>query len=122
LWVSQAQADALSDAEHALSRGDHAAAKRALEPLVKRRTPRALVLAAQLHAQRGQREAAERLFYRVIQLYNNGSIQEEDGEGLWAVAEAAWGLGAIRDANDAFARAVRASPENVEIELAWARL
>lgn len=123
LWVTPAWADdALSRAEQAMQRGDHADARRALEPLVKRQRPRALVLAGKLNAQRGERAAAERLFYKVIHLYNNGAIQADDGEGLWAVAEAAWGLGAFRDANEAFARAVGASPDNVDIELAWARL
>src|SRR4051794_9882204 len=112
----------LEKAESALRHGEYAAALALLEPLAQRDRPRALALLGQLHALRGERPKAERAFRRLIALYNDDKISDDDGQGLWAVAEAAHGLGSFRDANDAFARAVKASPDDFAIELAWVDL
>ncbi len=117
-----ARADAIRDAERAIAHGRYDAALTALNPLVKRERPRALALSGQIHQLRGERAEADAAFRALVALYNRGAIQPTDGEGLWALAEATRALGAYRDANSTFARAVEASPERVEIELAWADL
>ncbi len=115
-------AQRLATATRALARGDYTEAKRALEPLLQKRHPRALALSGQLATLRGEREAASKTFRRLIDMYNDGTIRDDDAQGMWAVAEAARGLGAVRDANQAFATATRAAPTNVDIELAWVEL
>jgi len=115
-------AQRLVTVEQALARGDYALAQKILAPLVRSKLPRALALQGQLLMSRGERAQAAELFHRVIDLYNAGSIEDDDAEGMWAVAEAAHGLGAFRDANQAFVSAVRAAPKNVDIELAWVEL
>jgi tetratricopeptide (TPR) repeat protein len=112
------RADALFAAERAFLRGDH---QRALT-LARGKSPRALAVRGRVLSSQGRREEAEKALYAVIDLYNDGKIKPRDGNGLWAVAEAAFLLGAFRDANDAFAKAVKAAPQNVEIELAWSEL
>jgi len=117
-----ARADAISSAESALAHGNHDAALKLLLPLVKKHKPRALALTGRIHRLRGEASEAKRSFDSVIALYNQGAIGEHDGEALWAVAEATAALGAFRDANETFARAVSAAPERLEIELDWADL
>ena len=122
--VARANRDAaaLQLAERALRHGHYAEAQTTLTPLLKRQLPRALWLSGHIHDLEGQREAATARFSAVVALYNQGAIQDRDGDGLWAVAEAAAALGAYRDANETFAKAVAARPERLEIELAWADL
>ncbi|MDB4985894.1 MAG: hypothetical protein JWN04_1072 [Myxococcaceae bacterium] len=122
LAAAQARPDAVDAAERAIAHGRYEAALLSLAPLLKRHKPRALVLAGRIHRLRGERALAKRRFDEVIQLYNRDAIKENDGDGLWAVAEATESLGAYRDANESFARAVAASPQRLEIELAWADL
>jgi len=83
---------------------------------------RALAMLGTSHALRGEQAEAERAFDALIAAFNSGQVRDDDGEALAAVAVAARGLGAYRDANRAFAEATRASPDDVEIELAWAEL
>lgn len=118
----RARADALSDAERALAHGRYEAAEKALAPLVRKQRPRALALQGHIHALRGERERAERSFRALVALYNRDAIDQSDGLALWAVAEATAALGAYRDANATFARAVAARPELAAIELAWSEL
>ena len=131
LWLGRVPASAdsrparppqLDAAERAIAHGDYPAALSTLAPLLKRRQPRALVLAGRIHKLRGERELAKQRFDEVVALYNRDAISERDGEGLWAVAEASASLGAYRDANETYARAVAAAPERLEIELAWSDL
>lgn len=116
------RADAASDAERAFARGDHERALSITGAPSARKDPRALAVRARVLDARGRREEAERAAYAVIDLYNDGKIKPRDANGLWAVAEAAFLLGAFRDANDAFGKAVAAAPGNVDIELAWSEL
>jgi tetratricopeptide (TPR) repeat protein len=81
-----------------------------------------LALRGQLETRLGRHEAAERTFYRLIEAFNAGRVRSDDGPGMAAVAQAAHALSAFRDANQAFIEATRASPEDAEIELAWAEL
>ena len=113
---------ALQLAERALRHGHYPEAQAALTPLVKRQHPRGLWLSGHIYALEGRREAAEARFSAVVARYNQGAIKGDDGEGLWGVAQAAASLGAYRDANETFAKAVAAQPEQLEIELAWADL
>src|SRR5687768_3638624 len=111
LWATLcgavAAAEPLADAQRALKGGDRAAA---------------LAIVGRIRDQRGERALAEKAYRKLVELYNDDKIKEDDAEGLWAVALAAQGLGAYRDANDAFARAVKADPQNVAIELDWVEL
>jgi tetratricopeptide (TPR) repeat protein len=116
------RADAASDAERAFARGDHARALSLTATPLARKNPRALAVRARVLSAQGQREPAEQAAYAVIDLYNAGKIRPRDAHGLWAVAEAAFLLGAFKDANDAFGKAVAAAPQNLEIELAWSEL
>jgi tetratricopeptide (TPR) repeat protein len=130
LWLSparlhaqaQPRVGALDAAERALTHGRADQALRMLAPLLKKRLPRALTLAGRIHALQGERVAARQRFEEVVALYNRGAIKDTDGDGLWALAEALASLGAYPDANEIFARAVQASPDNLAIELAWADL
>ncbi len=83
---------------------------------------RALSLLGTSHALRGETTLAKRAFDALIAAFNADQVHADDGEALAAVAVAARGLLAYRDANRAFAEAARASPNDVEIELAWAEL
>lgn len=83
---------------------------------------RALALLGTSHDLRGERAEAERVFDLLIEAFNAGKVHSDNGQGMAAVARAAHALGAYRDANQAYAEAVRASPDDVEIELAWAAL
>ncbi|MFT3927865.1 MAG: hypothetical protein QM778_35385 [Myxococcales bacterium] len=120
--ATQSPAQRLAIAENAVARGEYDKAQKTLEPLLQSKLPRALALDGQMLALRGEREQAAARFHRIIDLYNAGNIQDDDAEGMWAVAEAAHGLGSYRDANQAFASAVHAAPQNVGIELAWVEL
>jgi tetratricopeptide (TPR) repeat protein len=126
LWATLcgavAAAEPLADVQRALKGGDRAAALAIVEPLARRDRPYALALLGRIRDQRGERALAEKAYRKLVQLYNDDKIKEDDAEGLWAVALAAQGLGAYRDANDAFARAVKADPQNVAIELDWVEL
>ena len=111
------------EAEAELSAGELDAALATLQPLEADPTAhRARLLMAEAHATRGEQVDAERHYMRVIDAYNDGTIGERDAEGLAFVAEAAWGLGSARDANDAFQQSVAADGERVETQLAWAEL
>ncbi|MEO0321723.1 MAG: hypothetical protein AAF447_02110 [Myxococcota bacterium] len=110
-------------AEAELSAGDLDAVLRTLRPLeADDAAHRARLLLAEAHATRGQVTDAERFYLRVIDAYNDGIIGERDAEGLAYVAQAAWGLGSARDANDAFQESVAADGERVATQLAWAEL
>jgi predicted Zn-dependent protease len=122
LMCAATPAPSLENAERALAVGDRAAAMAIVQPLAKRDNPRAIALLGRLHDLKGERAEAEKAYRRLIDLYNEDKIRDDDGPGMWAVAEAARGLGAYRDANDAFARAVKAAPDNLDIELAWVDL
>jgi tetratricopeptide (TPR) repeat protein len=117
-----AQADAAGEAERAFARGDHERALALTGTPAARKTPRALAVRARVLSALGRREEAEQAAYAVIDLFNDGKIKPRDANGLWAVAEATFLLGAYRDANDAFGKAVAAAPQNLEIELAWSEL
>jgi tetratricopeptide (TPR) repeat protein len=82
----------------------------------------ALAKLADLHALRGERAEAERNYHKLIDAFNDGRVAAENGRGMAAVAAAARALGAIKDANQSFAEATRAAPDDVEIEHAWAEL
>src|SRR5689334_5741329 len=115
LMCAAAPAPSLDNAERALSLGDRAAAMAIVEPLAKKDNPRAIALLGRMHDLKGERPQAEAAYRRLIDLYNSDKIRDDDGVGMWAVAQAAHGLGAYRDANDAFARATKASPKNFNI-------
>lgn len=119
---TRVRADPIADAEQAIARGRYDAAISALSPLVARDDPRALALTGRVHRLRGELEPMRSRFRQVIALSNRGAIGPTQGEALWAVAEAAEGLGAFRDANLSYARAVEASPTRADIELAWSAL
>ncbi|MDB4974542.1 MAG: hypothetical protein JWN48_2883 [Myxococcaceae bacterium] len=120
--AADARPDPIETAEHAIEHGRYPAALSALAPLLKRHQARALALAGRVHLLRGERELAKQRFDEIIQLYNRDAIKESDADGLWAVAEATESLGAYRDANETFARAVQAGPKQLAIELSWADL
>jgi hypothetical protein len=122
LMCAATPAPSLEGAERALAVGDRAAAMAIVEPLAKKDNPRAIALLGRMHDLKGERDKAQQAYRRLIDLYNTDKIRDDDGPGMWAVAEAARGLGAYRDANDAFARATKASPQNLAIELAWVDL
>ncbi|HEX5659974.1 MAG TPA: hypothetical protein VFX59_22415 [Polyangiales bacterium] len=82
--------------------------------------PRALAVLGRVHALRGERAESDARYEAVVALNRRKALQ--GGEALWALAEAAAALGAYRDANATFARAVEASPQRAEIELAWSDL
>lgn len=117
-----ARADSLGSAQNALAHGSYELALKLLAPGVKKQQPRALALTGRVHRLRGERDAARRSFESVIALYNRGAIDEHDGKALWAVAEATEALGAFRDANETFARAVEAAPDELDIQLDWSEL
>ncbi|MEM1417991.1 MAG: hypothetical protein AAGH15_24045, partial [Myxococcota bacterium] len=119
-----AKAAALTtQAEAELARGAIAEALRTLAPLeAEPNAHRARLVMGRAYAARGATADAERLYYQLIDAYNDERIAEGDGVGLAYVAEAAWGLGSARDANDAFQEAAEAAPERIETQLAWARL
>lgn len=121
-WPMRAHADAIEAAERALARGRYDEVLARLQPLVRRDRPRALVLAGRVHALRGERSTAEALYRRVIALANRGALDEREADAQWAVAEAAAALGAVRDANERFARTLSLHPERDDIELSWVDL
>jgi predicted Zn-dependent protease len=82
----------------------------------------ALAALADIHALRGERSEAERHYHKLIDAFNDGRVSADNGRGMAAVAAAARALGAIKDANQSFAEATRAAPNDVEIERAWAEL
>lgn len=82
----------------------------------------ALAELADLQALRGERAEAERNYHKLIDAFNEGRVAADNGPGMAAVAAAARALGAIKDANQSFAEATRAAPDDVEIERAWAEL
>ncbi|MEY4512941.1 MAG: hypothetical protein RLZZ450_5063 [Pseudomonadota bacterium] len=116
------RADSLAAAQNAIAHGSYDVALKLLTPGVKKQLPRALSLTGRIHRLRGERAAAKRSFESVIALYNRDAIGAQDGTGLWAVAEATEALGAFRDANETFARAVEAAPDELDIQLDWAEL
>lgn len=121
-WPTLARADAVAQAERAFAHGDLERALALLRAPAARKQPRALTVRGRIYQAQGKSDEAERDLYAVIDLYNSNKIRERDGTGLWAVAEAAQRLGAFRNANDAFAKALKASPHNRDIEVAWAEL
>ena len=110
-------------AEALIARGRLDEAERALRALVSWfGAHRARVVLGRLLDGRGQRKRARKYFARVVAAYNAHRIRDNDGPGMALVAMAAWGLGALQDANRAFRDATRAAPELAQIEVEWARL
>ncbi len=109
--------------EVAMHRGRLAEAQRLLEEAA--RDPhglRAEVMLGRLLVRRGRAVEAEPHFMRLIQAYNDESIDSHDAEGLAYVAMSAWGLGSVQDANDAFQESTRADDQRVETQLEWAQM
>ncbi|MFW6051491.1 MAG: tetratricopeptide repeat protein [Myxococcota bacterium] len=103
--------------------GDHGEAEAALREVAEEPgAHRARVLLGRLLQTRGEVSEARRWYYRLIDAYNDDTIDLDDGENLAHVALAAWGLHAYHDANDAFQQATRAAPDRVETQLEWAKL
>ena len=110
-------------AEARMAVGDYASAEATLREVAARPGAwRARVLLARRLTLSGRKAEAERFLYEVIGAYNDETIAEDDAEGLTYVAQAAWWLGSIQEANDTFRDAVRADSERVETQLAWAEL
>lgn len=119
---ADARSEALTRAQRSIGHGQLPQAQKTLAPLASKHDPRALALLGRIHTLRGERALAKQRYESVVALYNRGAIGERDGEGLWALATATAALGAYRDANETFARAVQAAPERLDIELDWADL
>jgi tetratricopeptide (TPR) repeat protein len=83
---------------------------------------RANALLGRLLVARGRSVEAQPVFMRLINAYNDNSINERDAVGLTYVGIAAWGLGSFQDANDAFRDAARADPSHVETQVEWAAM
>lgn len=116
------RADVVEHAERLLVRGRYDEAVTLLAPQCERALPRALALTGRVHRLRGERAPMEARFRQLIALSNQGAISPGDSDGAWALAEAQAGLGATRDANVSFARALEAHPERADIAVAWAAL
>ncbi len=117
LGRAQARRDPPTRAEALIARGRY---EDALKLLAKDERPRALALIGRIHALRGERSEAAARYEAVVALNRRRALQGADA--LWALAEAAAGLGAYQDANAIFARALEASPQRADIELAWSDL
>jgi Tfp pilus assembly protein PilF len=70
----------------------------------------------------GQREAAKPVLMQLIEAYNDDRIHDDDGPGMFAVAQAAELLRSPEDANDAYNLAEQALGYDLELLLARARL
>jgi tetratricopeptide (TPR) repeat protein len=117
LGHAQARRDALTRAEGRIAHGRY---DEALLLLAHDERPRARALAGRIHALRGERAQADASYEAVVALNRRRPLQ--GGDALWALAEAAAALGAYQDASAIFARAVDASPQRAELELAWSDL
>ena len=110
-------------AESLLAVGEDARAEELLREVASRpNTYRARIALARHLRSTGRRAAAESYLYEIIGAFNDGTIAENDAEDLTYVAQAAWRLGSVQEANETFRDAVRADPERVETQLAWAEL
>lgn len=83
---------------------------------------RASVLLGRLLDRRGRSVEAQPNYMRLIEAYNDGTIGPRSAEGLSYVAMAAWGLGSVQDANDAFRESAAADATRVETQVEWAQL
>ncbi|MFO0692237.1 MAG: tetratricopeptide repeat protein [Polyangiales bacterium] len=105
------------------ARGDLASAERVLRPLVDEASAhRARIVLARVLDRRGRHADAIPLYRRLADAYNDERIAGSDAEGLSYVAIAAWALGSVRDANQAFSEAARADRHRAETQVEWARL
>ncbi len=110
-------------AEALWARGELDAAERALRAVVEHRTAnRARVLLGRLLLERGRDSEAEPHLMALVRAYNEEIIGEDDAEGLAYVAMAAWALGSVHDANDAFRQSWIADSTRVETQQEWAEL
>ncbi|HEY8432887.1 MAG TPA: tetratricopeptide repeat protein, partial [Sandaracinaceae bacterium] len=111
----------LGEAE--LARGRLDEAQRAFESVISEPTAhRARVMLGRTLLRRGRHDAAQMPLMALVNAYNDGTIGENDAEGLCYVAMAAWMLGSPRDANDAFTESTRADRGRVETQLEWAQI
>lgn len=111
----------LGEAEMARGRLDEA--QRALES-VSSEAPahRARVMLGRVLLRRGRDADAQTPLMALVGAYNDGTIGENDAEGLCYVGMAAWMLESPHDANDAFVESTRVDPRRVETQLEWAQL
>lgn len=106
-----------------LNIGEYHKAKEVLEKISTYTSAfRARLLLARAYELIGNLREAKNIYYRFVTEYNNGTINDKDGEGLTYVGEACWKLEAWEDANRALREATLADPERVETQLIWARL
>ncbi len=110
-------------AEAKIEQGEYEEAEGILRPMLEDRAAhRAHLKLGFLLSIQGRRVEAEPVLMQLIRSYNDGGITQQNGEGLAYVGEAAWLLGSVRDANDAFLESGRADGERNETQLVWARL
>lgn len=109
-------------AEAHMARGRLDEAEAILSPLESNANAhRAHFVLGHLHSRRGRRVEARNAYMMLIGAYNDERISDQ-ADGLAYVGMAAWGLGAARDANDAFGESLRAEAGRIETLIAWARV
>ncbi len=104
--------------------GRQGEARKLLEPLVAAQPGhlRARRMLALVLTDVGEREAARKLWRKTIQAYDDGKLDLDNAEDLFALAEAGRNVAMFQLANDSYREIANLAPKQTEAAVAWASL